>query len=184
MSNLWSPRLRDEARRADFWPTNRATPAPDAIPNDGDAFACGLEEGRRTVEVELAGEREALLQMVESCAALAMPDSGRLAHLMIATVERLVHDIAGATPIDAELLRERAEALALHVASDAAPVMLVHPDDAALIDTDRVAVPVEADVSLARGTLRVRAGDVQFEDGVDAALARLRAQMNAMGVAS
>jgi flagellar assembly protein FliH len=184
MSNLWSPRLRDAAQRADFWPADAATPTAAPVSVEADAFTSGLEQGRRTVEMELAGEREALLQMVQSCAALEPPAAGAMASLMLATVERLVRDIAGNAAVDADLLRERVDALAAHVAGETAPVLVLHPDDLPLIDTQRLDVLVETDGTLTRGTVQARAGDAQFEDGVRPALARLRAQMDAMGIAS
>lgn len=184
MSNLWSPRLRDAAQRADFWPVDTAMSEPVPVSAEADAFVRGLEQGRRTVEIELAAEREALLQLVQSCEALEPPAAGAMASLMLATVERLVRDITGAAPINGDLLSERAAALAAQIAGESAPMLVLHPDDLPLIDPDRLGVPVATDDTLTRGAVQARAGDAQFEDGVQAALVRLRAQMDAMGVAS
>lgn len=183
MSNLWSPRLRDAARRADFWPSDGVIPASVPMSVEADAFAHGLDEGRRTVEAEFAAEREALLHLTQSLTAFEAPSAGSLATLIVTSVERLVRDIAGSAPIDGDLLRERAEALAAQVAIEAAPMLVLHPDDAALIDVDRLGMPVETDITLARGNVKARAGDAQFEDGVQTALTRLRAQIDALGVA-
>jgi flagellar assembly protein FliH len=184
MSNLWSERLSGAAQRADFWSADGAAPMPEAVSAEAEAFARGLEQGRRTVELELAGEREALLQLVQSCDALEPQAAGPMATLVLATVERLVRDIAGAVAIDGTLLAERAAALAGHIAGDSAAVLVLHPDDVSLIDIDRLEISVETDSALARGTVQARAGDARFEDGVQAALARLRAQMDAMGMGS
>jgi flagellar assembly protein FliH len=185
MSNLWSPRLRDEAQRADFWPSDGAesgAPTP-GISAEAEAFARGLEEGRRTVEAEFAGEREALLQMVHAADALAFPTPGMLASMMVTAVERLVSDIVGNAPVDAVLLRERAAALASLIAVNMAPVLFVHPQDAVLIDVDRLDVAIATDAELSRGSLQIRAGDERAEDGVQAALQRFRAQIAEMGIA-
>jgi flagellar assembly protein FliH len=183
MSNLWSPRLRDEARRADFWSSDHVAPIAPAASAEANAFARGLEEGRRTVEAEVAGEREALLQMVQAADALEFPTPGMLASMMVCAVERLVSDIAGDAPIDATLLNERAEALASLIAASMAPVLFVHPDDAVLFDADRLDVAIATDAELSRGALQIRAGDERAEDGVQAALGRFRGQIADMGIA-
>jgi flagellar assembly protein FliH len=183
MSDMWPRRLRDEARRADFWPPNGSAPVAPAASCEAEAFARGLEEGRRTVEAEFAGEREALLQMVQAAEALEFPTSGMLASMMVAAVERLVTDIAGKAPIDSALLHDRAEALAGVIAVNMAPVLFVHPDDVVLLDVDRLDLAITTDAELSRGSLQIRAGDERAEDGVQAALSRLRAQIADMGIA-
>lgn len=170
--------------RMDLWAQACAVgTAALAVTPDADVFAQGFENGRRTVEAELAAEREALLQLVLAAEALDSPAAGLLAEMMIVAVERLVSDIAGTAPVDAVLLQERAEALASEIAGHVMPTLLVHPDDAALIDADRLDVALAADANLPRGSLQVRAGAAVVEDGVQAALGRLRAQIAAMGIA-
>ena len=120
MSKMWE--------RADFWPAERAG-QPVA-----DDFALGIAEGRRTVELELAGEREAILQLAESLEALQPPSSGLIAALIVEAVERLVTDIAGNAPVDADLLRERADALSVLLAGETSLVLVLHPEDAALLE--------------------------------------------------
>jgi flagellar assembly protein FliH len=183
MSNLWSPRLRDEARRADFWPSDDAVPVAPVASAEAEAFARGLEEGRRTVEAEFAGEREALLQMVQATDALEFPTPGMLASMMVTAVERLVSDISGNAPIDTVLLHDRADALASLIAVNMAPVLFVHPHDAVLFDVDRLDIAIATDAELSRGSLQIRAGDERAEDGVQAALGRFRAQIANMGIA-
>lgn len=165
MSKMW--------QRADFWPAERLS-LPDA-----NEFARGLSEGRRTVEAELASEREALLQLVAGLEALAAPCSGPLAALMITAVERLVSDIAGSAPIDRALLEERAAALSAFIASESESVLAVNPDDAAHFG-ERAVI---GDPALPRGTVQLRLSAAIVEDGVESALARLRAEIEAMGIA-
>jgi flagellar assembly protein FliH len=161
--------------RADFWPTDRAVPAV------ADDYARGLADGRATVEAEFASDREALAQLVAGLDVLTPLSPGALVSLMLATVERLVSDIVGAAPIDAELLNERASALAAFVAGEAEPVLALNPDDLALLADQQLAVGLVADPALARGTVEARTASMVAEDGVGPALARLQREFARLG---
>lgn len=164
--------------RAEFWPTDRVTePA-------ADDYARGLAAGRATVEAELAGEREALAQLVASLESLAPPSTEVLVSLMLATVERLVRDVVGAAPIDAVLLNERAGALAAFVANEVEPVLALNPDDVALLDNSHLTVRLVADPALARGTVEARSAAMSVEDGVGPAIARLHREFARLGAVS
>jgi flagellar assembly protein FliH len=167
MSKMW--------HRADFWPAEPMASAPI------DDFALGVAEGRRTVEAELAAERDALLQLAGSLETLQAPPSALIASLIMTSVERLVSDIVGNAPIDGALLSERATALAAIIAHYGSVTLAVHPDDEKLIDT---ALPVVADAALARGMVQARAGAIIYEDGVPQAMVRLRTEISRMGLAS
>ena len=167
MSKMWE--------RADFWPAERV------VQPIADDFARGLAEGRRTVEAELAGEREALLQLASSLETLAPPSSGLIAALIVDAVERLVHDVAGQVPIDGVLLRERADALSTMVAGEGETLLAVHPDHVMLFDGP---VQVIGDPKLDRGTVQVRIAGTIYEDGVMPALERLRAEIVHLGFAA
>ena len=165
MSKMWE--------RADFWP------AESAVQPIADDFARGLAEGRRTVEAELAGEREALLQLASSLETLAPPSSGLIAALVVEAVERLVRDIAGQVPVDGALLRERADALSAMITTEGETLLAVHPDHVVLFDGP---VPVVGDPSLDRGTVQVQIAGTIYEDGVMPALERLRAEIVRLGI--
>ncbi len=167
MSKMWE--------RADFWPAERAG-QPVA-----DDFARGVAEGRRTVDAELAGEREALLQLVESLEVFQPPSPGLIAALIVEAVERLVADIAGNAPVDAALLRERADALSVLLAGEFGAVLALHPDDAVLLES---AIAVVADPMLPRGTVQARTHSGTYEDGVVPALDRLRSEIARLGIAA
>jgi len=169
-----------EWQRAHFWDADPLA----AVPPELDAFGRGFEEGRRTVEAELAAEREALLQLAGAIEAIEPLPAGPLATLMIAAVERLVGDIAGNAPVDAALLSERAQTLARAIAAEADATLALHPDDAALLDSDQFAIPIVPDPSLSRGTVQARARNTVLEDGVKTALDRLRFQIEALGLAT
>jgi flagellar assembly protein FliH len=165
MSKMWE--------RADFWPTERI------VRGEQDDFAQGLAEGRRTVEAELAGEREALFQLAGSLETLQPPSSALIASLIVMTVERLVIDIAGNVPIDGALLRERADSLAALIREEGNFVVAVHPDDMPILDS---ALPVVSDPALDRGTVQARTASEMREDGVMPALSRLRAEIARLGL--
>ena len=167
MSKMWE--------RADFWPAERV------VQPIADDFARGLAEGRRTVEAELAGEREALLQLAGSLETLSPPSSGLIAALVVEAVERLVRDIAGQVPVDGVLLRERADALSAIIAGEGETLLAVHPEDVVLFEG---AVPVIGDPSLDRGTVQARIAGTIYEDGVMSALERLRAEIARLGLAT
>ena len=165
MSKMWE--------RADFWPAERV------VQPIADDFARGLAEGRRTVEAELAGEREALLQLAGSLETLAPPSSGSIAALIVEAVERLVRDIAGQATVDGVLLRERADALSAMIAGESETLLAVHPDDVMFFDGE---MPVLCDPALDRGTVQARFGGTVYEDGVMPALERLRSEIVRLGI--
>lgn len=170
MSKTWA--------RTDFWPSERVD-APVA-----DDYARGIADGRRTVEAEFASDRAALAQMVANLEVLTPPSPEALVSLMLAAVERLVRDIAGAATIDAALLDERAMALAALVAGEGEAVLALHPDDVALLGDARQAVRVIADPALGRGTIEARSGVSLAEDGVGPALTRLHREFLRLGMAA
>ena len=172
MSKLWT--------RTDFWPAEPAA----SISREDNTFARGVEEGQRVTAAEFAADREALRQLANGLDALKTPSVGTLAALIVAAVERLVTEIAGNAAIDPELLSERADALAALVADETAVVLVLHPDDAALIDEGRFATRIFRDVSLPRGTVQARVGNATYEDGVAAALARLCHEIERTGLAT
>lgn len=174
----WSRRLDGEAEES--------LPVPrhdDAIRADG--FAQGFEEGRRTVELELAEERAALAKLAESIALLRPQPPELLAGLLAETVDRLVTDIVGEAGVDADLLVQRAEAAAALVADEAqASRLLVHPDDLLSLVAARIPVEIATDPMLGRGTVLVETGKGWIEDGPAVRLDRLRTQLARLGAAA
>lgn len=160
-------------------------PEPDPADLHADAFAQGFEAGRRTVELEVAAEREAIARLAESLEALRPEPTHALATMLAETVERLVRQIVGSAEIDRALLQQRAEAAAELIGEDIEPSKLrVHPDDVALLDHARIPVPVVADPSLDRGAIVLDTGEGWIEDGPAVRLDRLRAALDSFGAAS
>lgn len=147
-----------------------------------DAFARGWEEGKRTAEIELASEREALARLAEALETLRPESSHALALVLAEAVERLVRQIVGKAEIDRATLIARAEAAAALIGDEVAPARLrLHPDDVPLLEGARIPVALAADPTLARGTLVLETGEGWIEDGPAVRLERLRAELDRMG---
>jgi flagellar assembly protein FliH len=149
-----------------------------------EAFSQGLEEGRRTAELELAGERDAIARLAERLEVLRPEPTNALALLLAETVDRLVREIVGAAEVDPTLLLARAKAAAALIGENVEPSKLrVHPEDAALLEAARLPVPVATDPTLARGAIVLETGHGWIEDGPEVRLERLRAELDRMGAA-
>jgi len=173
MSRMWPAIKADRARG---WREEESLPS--------DPYAEGYAAARATIEAELAAERAMLTQMIESIAAPEAADEAALARVLAMTVTRLVHDIVGTAPIDADMLRLRCEALAAAIVQeDDAVTVSVHPDYVHLLDAQGAPFIVVGDAAVPRGTVKVRNGTGAFEDGVEHALRRLDDAFSQMGVA-
>ncbi|MBP8234244.1 MAG: hypothetical protein KAY22_18270 [Rhizorhabdus sp.] len=177
-------------RASDFAP--RATsPAPDAEGAaqvdveavQAEAFAAGFEQGRQATILEFAREREALAQLVRAAEALQPESQGPLAAVLAETVTRMVRQIVGEVKIDPALLEQRAIAIAELVTAECGPARLrLHPDDIAMLDGVDLGLPLAPDHHLASGTIVLETGEGWIEDGPQVRLARLRAQLDTMGL--
>ena len=163
-------------------PTRAAHIANEAPADLDDPFARGLAEGQRIAEAAYAPERHKLLALIAATEALQDEPSEELAQLIAETVERLVRQIVDTAPIDAEWLRGQAETAASMVAeADKARTLWVHPDDAALLVDCPLALPVEADASMPRGTVRIETSVGWIEHGRAVYLEELRAALGSEG---
>ena len=150
-----------------------------------DPFALGLAEGQRLAEAAFAVERQRLLALAASAEVLQDEPSEELAQLIAETVERLVRQIVDNAAIDADWLRAQAEAAAAMVAeADKARTLWVHPADAVLLMDSPIALPIEADPSMARGTVRIETSAGWIEHGRAVYLNELRAALGIEGVAA
>jgi flagellar assembly protein FliH len=199
----WLDVFKEPSKDARFVPWgDAAEPAEDDLPADipeafepegepideiaalrAECFAQGFEEGRRTVELEVAAEREALARLAESLSAIRPEPPQVLAALLAETVDRLVRQVVGEAGVDAELLRSRAVAAAALVGAETEPGrMLVHPDDVPLLSGARLPLPVAGDPTLARGSVVIECGKGWIEDGPAVRLDRLRNALDRLGV--
>jgi flagellar assembly protein FliH len=199
MSNLWSHACADEAarvgsfaieRRASFFTPwgegERRAPKPKAdYDPEGDraeAYAQGYEEGRRTSELEMAADRAAMAQLMDTLEVLQPQPTNALALLLAETVDRLVRQICGEVEIDAELLTTRCQAAAALVGAETEPARLrLHPEDLPLVDPALLRVGLIGDETVERGALVLETGQGWIEDGPAVRLDRLRAELDRIG---
>jgi flagellar assembly protein FliH len=140
-----------------------------------DAYERGLAEGQALAEISHAVERQALLDLLKSAEALHSAPCPQLGHLMAAAVEHLVEQIVGNQPIDQAWLHGRiAEASAVIADADRDRVLHLNPADAALIGDGDIGMPLVSDPQIARGTLRIAAGEGWIEHGRPVYLDALR----------
>ena len=170
-------------RPLSFDPVARAREAvaaaePVEIEPGEDPFATGLAEGQRLAEAGFAVERDQLLALVAGAQALQDEPSEELAQMIAETVERLVRQIVADAPIDAEWLKEQAETAAALVAEcDKARTLWVHPQDAALLMDCALTLPISADATMVRGTVRIETSGGWIEHGRAVYLNELRAAL-------
>jgi flagellar assembly protein FliH len=147
------------------------------------AYADGLAEGRRTVEAEVAAERDAVARLAEVLENLRPEPPRELGMLLSETVKRLVRQIVGEVEIDGEKLLERAHAAAEIIADETGPVrMRLHPEDFERLQGARLDVDMISDSHLAPGTILLETGDGWIEDGPQVRLDKLRAALDQLGV--
>ncbi|APZ98612.1 flagellar biosynthetic protein [Sphingopyxis sp. QXT-31] len=143
-----------------------------------DPFEKGLAEGQRLAEAGFVVERGQLLALVAGAEALQDEPSEELAQLIAETVERLVRQIVADAPIDAVWLKDQAEtAAALVSEADKARTLWAHPQDAALLMDSDIRLPVAADATMMRGTVRVETSAGWIEHGRAVYLNELRAAL-------
>ena len=212
MSEVWTTQDIGDATRADAWarpaPTNHFTPwggdrhpkrrASDFAPSPRqpqaepvtnietlrtEAFAEGFEQGRQTVIAEFARDREALAELIRSAEALQPESAGPLAAVLAEAVTRLVRQIVGEVAIDARTLIERATAVAEMVTAESGPARLrMNPDDIAMLEGVDLGLPMSPDHNLVSGQIVLETGEGWIEDGPQVRLAKLRAQLDNMGL--
>ena len=197
MSNLWSTdHVASAARLGSFaiersapqftpWgemtaaPSNDTEAAPDLEAVRAQAFAEGFDQGRRTVELEFAAEREALAHLAEALEVLRPEPTAALGQLLAETVERLVRQVAGEVEVDGALLARRAEAAAAMIGEETEAARLrAHPEDAVLLENARIPVEIVADPTLERASLVIETRDGWIEDGIAIRIERLRAELD------
>ena len=202
MSEMWSsvPVWAKPAQRGSFtpWSSYSAQQAFDSDDEDiapavqdvldparirAEAFAEGLAEGRRTVELEVAAERSAVALLAETLEALQPEPPRELGLLLAETVKRLVRQVMGEVVIDEQALIERAMAAAEVVAEETAPVkMRVSPEDYERLQGARLPVELVADHHLAHGAILLETSGGWIEDGPEVRLDKLRAALDQMGL--
>ena len=145
-------------------------------------YALGLAEGKRAAEAALAQERAAMADLVRALEALQPEPPTALAAMLSATVRRLVAQIMGEVEIDADLLGERVQAIAVLIADETTPSRLrLNPADAARLQGLPIGVDVLPDPTLAPGAILLETGSGWIEDGPAIRLEKLRLALDRLG---
>lgn len=143
-----------------------------------DEFERGLAEGQLLAETAFAEERRRLQALVAAANALQPVEPETVRKLICETVDRLVREIVGVTPVDIELLRKQVDeavTFAGPIAVDA--ILKLSPDDAMLFEGAELGLPFVADMRVMRGTLRLESPSGTVEHGRMVQLEALRQQL-------
>jgi flagellar assembly protein FliH len=140
-----------------------------------DLYAIGLADGQEIAQAAFAVERMQLQALIASAQALQSEPSEELAVLIAETIEQLVRQCVGVSPVDRDHLNAQAtRAAKLINECDQARTMWVHPDDLPLIDQSTLPVAVMADPGSARGAIRIDCSAGWIEHGTPLYLEELR----------
>lgn len=175
------------------WSDKFAVPQPEVIEDEAgqsdfsqiqaDAFAEGFNEGRRTVEMEVAAERAAIARLVEALEQYRPEPPEAIAELLAETIDRLVRQIVGEAVIDTAMLQSRVATVAEIIAEAAAPArMRLHPDDADRLAGADLNLEIIADPDLLPGSVLVETESGWIEDGPEVGIEKLRQALERMGV--
>ncbi len=186
-SVIAAPRSGFRALYADGKTVTRSSPVPDPGESEDpleqariEAFTMGFEEGHRVASEAATTDAQAIADLTTALAHLA-PASGTLSTLLSSAVIRLVGQIVGEVEVDTGLLLERCRTVAAFIEKDEGKSALhLNPDDMPLIESADIGVPIVADASLRRGTVRLDTADGWIEDGPDVRLSRLKAMLDDM----
>ena len=164
-------------------PPSRPRTRPPSV--EEEAYRRGLADGRRTVEAEIAAERDALARLAETLQALKPEPTLPLALLLAETVDRLVREIVGEVEIDGLKLLARAKAAAALIGEATQPARLrVHPGRCRDARRGRARRARSRPIPRSpRGTVLLETADGWIEDGPAVRLDRLRAELDQMAAA-
>ncbi len=177
--NSFRPWVSDAENKAPASNDGAFTAEDPAVQREEEAYLRGLADGRRTVEAEVAAERNAIAQLAEALQVLRPEPTLPLAMLLAETVDRLVREVIGEVEVDGIRLLARAKAAAALIGEATQPARLkVNPDDAALLAEAQLDVEIESDAALPRGTVLLETADGWIEDGPGVRLDRLRAELD------
>ncbi len=145
-----------------------------------DPYANGLADGQDMAQVAFAVERAQFQALIANAQALQSEPSEELAVLIAETIEQLVRQCVGVSPVDTDHLNAQATRAAKLISEcDQARTMWVHPVDLPLIDQNALPIKVMADPASARGSIRIDCSAGWIEHGRPLYLEELR---TALGV--
>ncbi|RVT43337.1 FliH/SctL family protein [Sphingobium algorifonticola] len=175
---------RQDAAPRSLHPAQRPAPPVQEDPIEQariDAFTMGFEEGCRVTQESIVADQDACARLADALEQLAPASAGTLSTVLSAAVIRLVSQIVGEVAIDEALLLERCQAVAAFIEdSDTRHALHVNAEDLPFIEAVQIGVPVVADPTLRRGSVRLDTADGWIEDGPDVRLSRLKAMLDDM----
>jgi flagellar biosynthesis/type III secretory pathway protein FliH len=162
-------------------PTFRAWPASDRSDlsvESIDEFARGFAEGQSLAETAFAQERQALHALAASLQALQPVEPHAIRQLILESVERLVGEIVGKTPVEREWLVEQVDRV-VQVAGrvEDKKILWLLPDDLPLLQGTEIGIELRADSSIVPGSLRLELESGWIEHGRMVMLDALRASV-------
>jgi len=161
------------------WAASHLMPhSPSPTPDD---YARGLAEGQELAAAAFESERERLQQLIAAATALQPIEPDSVKTLVFETVLRLVRDIVGASPVDAELLKRQVDDAIASAGYLTDTVLRVSPTDLGLLQSAAIAIPLIEDTQLLPGNLRVESGSGMIEHGRAVQIDALRAQLGLAG---
>lgn len=180
----WTDKYADPFVRSDsVVETGEEVALVDTVRLQAEAFSEGFNEGRRTVEMEVAAERQAIARLAEALEQYRPEPSQLLAEMLAETVDRLVRQIVGEVVIDRAMLETRVDHVAAIIADSAAPArMRLHPDDLDRLGGARMDLDLVADPALLPGSVIVETASGWIEDGPEVGIEKLRQALERMSV--
>ncbi|MCJ8156350.1 FliH/SctL family protein [Sphingomonas sp. LaA6.9] len=179
----WHDKYAEPAAAPDAADASVESGLVDTVQLQADAFSEGFNEGRRTVEMEVAAERQAIARLVETLEQYRPEPPQMLAEMLAETVDRLVRQIVGEVVIDRAMLETRVDHVAGIIAEAAAPArMRLHPDDVARLGNIRLELDLVADPALIPGSVIVETATGWIEDGPEVGIEKLRQALDRMSV--
>ncbi|MEO1045864.1 MAG: hypothetical protein AAFX04_10525 [Pseudomonadota bacterium] len=190
---IWSDRDGDA-----FHPGNNPSPAGTAAMGEADsgpsaaeqeqqllqrqineAYQRGFDEGQKVSAQANAELTEISQKLHESIGTLKPVLSDQLCEAIILAISALLERTASFAVPDADLLRQRCEALARVAHRELSKAQLfVHPEDRVLIGETDIGLPLVDDPQMMRGTLRIAHDDGFIEQGTQPVLDELAAMLD------
>lgn len=146
-----------------------------------DAFAEGFDAGMRIATENHAADAEASMRLAQALEQIVPAANGALSEMLSAAVIRLVTQIVGEAPVNADLLHQRVEAVAAFIGEEQGrSALCLNPEDITLLAGRDIAWRIQPDASVPRGSVRLDAGDGWIEHGPDVQISRLKALLDDM----
>lgn len=171
-------RTDDEAFRPSWTVPEEEEPAANDSATPDDPFALGFAAGRASAEAAFDEDRRAMASLVAAAEAMRPEPPEALAQILAEIVYGLAEAVVRKAAIDPEFILDHARAAAALVLPEDAPCRLVlHPADAALLQSDAIDLPIAEDAEQPRGSMRIDCAAGTIEAGLLPRLQMWREQL-------